>query len=276
MDFNKNTIDKNVIFTFWCDGPLDDFSKLCIKSWCRLGYDVHLYKYDDFKIDETEMPFLSVYDANEIVEKPDLNTVQEIADYFRFIKLYKHGGTWIDSDLLLLKRLPTDDTIISSEHCKLFGSYSPKDRKLTPNIGVLRFKAAHPVMTKTVVAINRLIKKKYNSNSNNNSLMKKFQKVVLKEYRDLVSHPNDYCGISWAYVKELYIKADLIDFSKSANPHKKFGIDQQNIDYLLSNSYGIHLWRNLYKTKNIKEQEIENSTFQKIIDYINENGKMEF
>jgi len=269
-------MNKNIVFTMWVEGPLDYFTKLSIKSWCRLGYDVHLYKYADFEVDADELPYIDVFDASEIVKKPNLSSYQEIADYFRFYKLLKLGGTWLDSDLILLKRLPQEDVIISSEHCKIYGSYAPKGRTFTPNIGVLRFNRCHPVMVKTVVAINRMVKKGYTTNTNNNSIMKKFQKLVLEDYRFLVSPPELYCPISWAYVNELYTKEDLIDTSKCEKPHLKYGINQRQIDSILNSSYGIHLWRNLYLTKGLKEKEIENSTLSKIINYINKAGDIEF
>lgn len=270
-------MNKNVVFTLWVEGPLDFFSKLCIKSWCRLGYEVHLYKYADFEADADELPYIDVFDAKDIIKKPNLTSYQEIADYFRFYKLLKQGGTWLDSDMILLKRLPTEDIIISSEHCKLLGSFSPKGRDFTPNIGVLRLTRSHPVVIKTLVAINRMIKKGYTTNTNNNSLMKKFQKVVLSEYRFLVSPPDWFCPISWAYVNELYTEEDLWERTDSgSSPHLKFGINQRQIKPILNASYGIHLWRNLYLTKGLKDKEIEGSTFTKIIDFINKAGDIEF
>ena len=270
-------MNKNIVFTMWVEGPLDYFTKLSIKSWCRLGYDVHLYKYADFEVDADELPYIDVFDANDIVKKPNLTSYQEIADYFRFYKLLYHGGTWLDSDLILLKRLPQEDVIISSEHCKIYGSYAPKGRTFTPNIGVLRFPKHHSVMVKTVILIKRMVKKGYTTNTNNNSLMKKFQKLVLSDYRFLVSPPELYCPISWAYVNELYTEEDLWTSTNSnEKPHLKYGINQRQIDSILNSSYGIHLWRNLYITKGLKEKEIEGSTLSKIINHIDKSGDLEF
>ena len=132
-------------------------------------------------------------------------------------------------------------------------------------------------MVKTVILIKRMVKKGYTTNTNNNSLMKKFQKLVLSDYRFLVSPPELYCPISWAYVNELYTEEDLWTSTNSGEkPHLKYGINQRQIDSILNSSYGIHLWRNLYITKGLKEKEIEGSTLSKIINHIDKSGDLEF
>ena len=235
----------NIVFTLWVDGFLDEFTKLSIRSWLKLGYEVDLYMYsepealDISEFDDLDVNFL---DANDYVEKPPLTNYAEIADYFRFNLLLKEGGTWLDSDLVLLKRLPEDEIIISSEHARQCNCYSPKDRDWTANIGVLRFPAYSLIILNTVTRINTAINRGLKSNSNRNNLMKIFQTVIHKNYRELVSMPNLYCPISWAYVKELYSEPDI-------NNVGKYGINQKDMTWIMENSIGIHLWRNLAISK---------------------------
>ena len=268
-------MNNNSVFSFWVEGELDFHSTICIKSWLKLGYDVTIFKYEDINTDNNKFPSVVFKDARQFCERPPFNKPQEIADYFRFAKLLKTGGTWLDSDELLLKRLPEDEVIISSEHCKRFGAYSPKNREKTPNIGVLRFPPNPPIIAETMKRFKRQIKRggiPENVNQNYNHLMKKFQAIILKEGRQLVSEPELYCPISWAYAKELYEKPDLWETKKfGSDPHKKFGIDQKQLQIILDKSYGIHLWRNLYHTRGYVDRPVNGSVFDKLCKMILDN-----
>ena len=235
----------NTVFTLWVEGFLDEFTILSVRSWLKLGYNVNIFMYSEpeaVDIAEFNSDAVTFWDANDFVTKPPLTNYQEIADYFRFNYLFSEGGTWIDSDLVLLKKLPNDPIIISSEHARQCNCYSPKDRDFTCNIGVLRFPHFQYVMLQTITKINSAINRGIKSNSNKNNLMKIFQKIIHSSYRELVSEPNLYCPISWAYAKELYTEPDIICKGK-------FGIKQQNMEWIYKNSIGIHLWRNLSITK---------------------------
>ena len=265
-------MNKNILFTLWVDGELDYHSKICIKSWIRLGYEVIVYKYEDIELEQQKYPLVVFKDAREFADKPPFEKPQEIADYFRFKKLLKDGGTWLDSDELLIKRLPDDDIIISSEHCKQTGTHVPKNRTKTPNIGVLRFPPSHPLVAATVKKYDRSVTKilkegfEFNVNNNNNHLMKKFQDIVLKSYRHLVSEPEVYCPISWAYSKDMYEQPDLWiqpKFTKDP-PHQKFGINQKQLQPILNTAVGIHMWRNLYKHRGYCDRPIDGSVFDQL------------
>ena len=255
------------VFSFWVEGSLDYHSTICIKSWIKLGYTVTIFKFHDINIDLEKFPLVLFKDARQFCELPPFKKPQEIADYFRFAKLEKEGGTWLDTDELLLKCLPDDEVIISSEHCKKYGAYAPANREYTANIGVLRFPPKHPLIVETMKRLNKQVKKggipKSHTNDNYNYLMKKFQLLVHKEYKHLISPPNLYCPISWAYAKDLYEKPDLWETKKFGDdPHKKFGIEQKQLQYILDNSYGIHLWRNLYHTRGYCDRPVHGCVFE--------------
>jgi len=244
------------LFTLWIQSGLDEFTKLCIKSWLRLDYHVKLYCYEEpIGLDLIEFPNVEWLDASDIVPMPPIDNYASIADYFRFYYLKNYGGTWIDSDELLLRHLPESEIIISSEASKLIGAYKTKDRIFSPNIGVLRFPKNHIIMEKTLERVEKAINRGIKNNSNYNSLMKIFQKIIIKDYLHLVSDYNEYCPINWSYAKELYTQSDII----STNKH---GIVQNNMEWILINSIGIHLWRNIYKNKNLTP--LKNCVFLKL------------
>lgn len=257
-------MNKNELFTLWVEGELDEFTKLCLKSWLRLGYTIKLFMYDEpSPLDISEFPQVQFLDASDIIEyNEELESYAEQADWFRFNYLYLNGGTWIDTDEFLIKKIPDHNIIISSEACKKTGAYAVKGRDFTPNIGVLRFPKGNKIIEETINKCENAIKKELKSNSNRNSLMKIFQKIVLKTCPKLVSHPFEYCPISWAYVKDIYCLPNI----KSTN---KFMIVQPDMGYIIQHSVGIHLWRNLALQKGYYDKKIDNCIFNKLLGLVN-------
>lgn len=241
----------NILTCLWIKGDLPDLQKHCLKSWLRLNYKVNLHSYDPDSINFNH--------ENLTIIKEDLNlrtmhsngNLPE-SDYWRFKHLYENGGTWIDFDMFLLKRLPDKDLIISSEHAKQIGAFKRKvDR--TPNIGIMRFPKGDKILKKTIDKIEKMNKE----NLSCNSFMKVFQKLVEKNepYNKNIADPNDYCPISWAYAKDIYKETSLTG--------EKYGIKQKPLNEIFDQAYSIHLWHNIKRTKNYEP--IENSVYDQII-----------
>jgi len=270
-----NNNNDNEVFTLWCQSKLDDFTILSIKSWLTVGYKVKLYSYESIDkssriiFEGQDVEFLN---ANHILQESMVTSCEHyanIADYFRFSRLEQEGGIWLDSDLVLLKRLPNSAIIISSERCKAIGAFVPKNRDKTPNIGCLKFPPLHPLISYTVTQIEkRLLVGTKEVNNNNNSLMKIFQRRVVKFkhiYWNHVTEPNVYCPINWSYVKEMYHKPDLvIDPLLGLKESFKFGMVQYPINDILERSVGIHLWRNIYNNKGYNETITPDCVFNRI------------
>ena len=108
-------MDKKV-FSFWYSKlGSKGFSKLellCIKSWLDKGYIFELYTYnlDDilFKKLDTLFENFKLKDANEIIPFDELfyddrgAGLAAFSDYFRFVKIARGGGIWVDMDMLCL------------------------------------------------------------------------------------------------------------------------------------------------------------------------------
>ena len=73
----------------------------------------------------------------------------------------------------MLKKLPKDEIIISSEHCRKNGVFSRPDTDRTADIGIMRFPKCDPILLQTMNKIR-------NSRAmvRNISYMKIFQKLV--------------------------------------------------------------------------------------------------
>lgn len=79
------------IFTFW-EGQMPDYIKLCMKTW-------------DF--DYTVLNYQNLHDYIDIpVDKLQSFTLPQIADVVRVHVLRDYGGYWLDTDTILIDKLP--------------------------------------------------------------------------------------------------------------------------------------------------------------------------
>ncbi|MEL7214386.1 MAG: hypothetical protein AAGJ96_00445 [Pseudomonadota bacterium] len=100
--------------TLWVYGHLSALERMCLRSMLAQGHQVTLYTYDDV----AGVPDGVVQrDANEILSlgpyEPDmLLPGATIADIFRLTLMQKTDEVWMDSDMLLLRPLATEETHI--------------------------------------------------------------------------------------------------------------------------------------------------------------------
>ena len=234
------------LFTLWI-GKLNPISRICIKSWLLLGYKptiyVDLLDYDN----ELNNDNIILKDYRDIMAG-DPEDILPFSDLWRYTRLFKLGGTWIDADMYLLKMLPDTPTIISSERTCLKGAYKRTIEEI-PNIGVLRLPAGDLLLKECIDKIQKRKTKNIKINSN----MFVFQKLLLKKYINYPIYPAiDFCGVNWSNIKDLY---------HSDTFTSKYGKKVNQIDEILENAYGIHLWEQL----SIKKYKIN-------FDKVNENS----
>ncbi len=238
--------NKNEIFTLWVKNPPTNIQIRCWKSWLNLGYNVSIF-CDDILLLPVEIvsrckilsPHLNSFPSFTFNEE----NLLQCADLWRFIQLKELGGTWVDSDLYLLKRLPEDDIIISSEFTPQAGGRKCKN-PLRPNIGVLRFPPNDPFLVDVVKKLLPTTKADLSTNANQTSKMYKFIKLLNSEkwqkYNEFVATPDVYCPIPYSFAKEIYEKDWMSDFKP------KYGLDFYN---KTEKTRGIHLWANIVRNK---------------------------
>ena len=97
----------NVYKSLWIGQALSPLERVCIKSFITKGETFELYCYADVKgVPEG----CTIKDANHILNKDsiffDKNTGSPapFSDWFRYELLKKTGGTWVDTDVFLLKK----------------------------------------------------------------------------------------------------------------------------------------------------------------------------
>jgi len=230
---------REIIKSLWIGLYLNQLSELALMSWLRLDYEIHLYveklnlpKYMEKYMDLGQ---LKILDCNTILEYNG-GEICPYSDIFRY-KLLLKGATWCDMDLVLIRRLPNDSIIISSEHTFQSGAFKSA-KTYTPNIGVLRFPPAHPCIESTIKKIENKL-----STSTGTDNMVIFKKFVNKFLGEHVSPAEHYCPVPFWQTKELYY---------SDNYLIKYGVNTPNNKHILDNCYGVHMWNNItYNKHNI-------------------------
>lgn len=131
------TIPRNELVTFWLDGSLGAVERACLRSALRQGHAVALYCYDR----PPGVPEgVAVRDAAEILPPSSIirhegGSPALFANLFRYELQRRALGTWIDTDVYLLRPLDV-------ERPYLFGWESARHI----NNAVLRLPAASPLI----------------------------------------------------------------------------------------------------------------------------------
>tara|TARA_R110000764_G_scaffold35138_1_gene78450 strand:- start:2327 stop:3793 length:1467 start_codon:yes stop_codon:yes gene_type:complete len=251
---------REIIKSLWIGLHLNNISELCINSWLRLNHEVHLYidglnlpKYMKRYLESGQLKF---FKASDIMKYKKGSEILPFSDLFRYKLLHKLGGTWCDTDMFLLRRLPKDKIIISSENTFQSGAFKSA-LPYVPNIGVLTFPVGDQFLENLIFKIENS-KKKIEFCDN----MIVFRKLLKKhEYFDLVSDPLDYCPLPWWSSKESYYD----------NKYKeKYSVETPSNDLMIENAIGIHLWNNFTFNKHaIDFNKIHTeSLYQKLYDLI--------
>ena len=253
------------VFTLWL-GDTNPICRLCISSWLKLGYTVKIYvdlqNLDKFFSNEMKLSNVILIDYKTILDLP-LDNLLQFTDYFRFKRLMEEGGIWLDADMFLLKPIPNNNIIISSERTQQSGAFKSSIKEI-PNIGCLKFPPNDPLM---VHCVNKI--------KNSKSLSKKIQKNMFifqrairfnndfTHYKEYVTPAVEYCPINYDNVKNIYNDEPFVS---------KYKKEITYFPKILETSTGIHLWENLSLNKykidfnNIHPQ----SVFNKLKNIVNE------
>ena len=231
----------------WIEGRVPRLQRACLKSYIQLGYEINLYT---FTPDELGVKHKNIFfkDAGSVLDRQFSNHLH-YADLFRYILLHAEGGIWIDADMFLLRKIPDDKIIISSQHCNKTGAYKKENTNKTANIGLLKVDKGDILLSKTIT---KCLKSK--AKLGDLSYMNFFIEMIKKlDYEKYVVEPDVYCPIPWANAKELY-KKDNREFTS------KYGMDVECWECVTQKAIGIHLWNNIYNKKKLFIE--ENSPFE--------------
>ncbi len=116
-EYHISTEVNNNIFIYWANGfdNAPELVKICVSQVKKLysdSYNIHLIDDNNIKDYVTLNSRILNYYKNKKI------TIQTFSDILRFNLLYKYGGCWFDSTLLMLEKFPLKEMILK------YGYYS--------------------------------------------------------------------------------------------------------------------------------------------------------
>ena len=231
----EKEVEEEILNTFYTGySEIPKYYLMCINSWLNLKYKVNIHT----NISISNLP--NKVNIVKVESNDELQPAQQ-ADLFRYKYLLDNPKQiWIDLDMFLVRRLPKQDYIISSEQPNRKGGYKT-DKPNTPNIGVLK-------LADTSILKETLKKCKALKNKDKVTCYMKIFINLLPKY-NLEDHVSDwqvFCPLDWSNVKEAF----------NGKPLKsKFGKEVIQIDEIKNNSniIGVHLWGSFIKKYDIQE-----------------------
>jgi len=237
-----NFPDKNVLFSVWIKNKPNENIIDCIQSWLDVGYIVLLFTENNLQLSFKSHENLYFLDIDEYNIAPNyLKEFPQIySDYFRYNFLKVFGGTYIDSDIFLLKRLPDNDIIINTEYTNQSGAFKSNDIMRATN-NLMRFPKNDELISSLVKLINS--KEIKSNNKNNTVLLVPYIQLLKKKYTNYQQyylHPKLLSPYSFSTIKHLGLNDGITH---------KFNVPVANIRDVVDNSIGIHLYNNLHSSR---------------------------
>lgn len=201
-------IPKIIHYCWFGEAKMPTLLRRCIESW-----EVHLPDYKIVRWDESNAKF----DCDYVERAYNAKKWAFVSDYIRLQVIYEYGGIYLDTDIFLLRSLDnflTQSCFFVAEHKKSIG------------LGVFGAVKQDPFIEKCL--------KEYQNHSG------KFIPIP-----KLVSDAFfEYVGSDVEFSQDLFIKNVAI-FEPNyfyALPYEKLFDIHKYRNYLVSNSYGVHLW----------------------------------
>ena len=107
----------------WVEGSLSIMEQLCLNSFLRNGYEVHLYTYKpvgNIPDGVVTLPAVEILPDIDVFKSLDFagrsTSYTALADLFRLELLYQRGGWWFDMDMICLQHMlpPVPFTVAST------------------------------------------------------------------------------------------------------------------------------------------------------------------
>ena len=122
---------QSCVNSMWIGNVLSDMENLCISSFLSYGYRFNLYVYEEVK----NLPVgVVILDGNEILHKskifyyknePGKGSFSAFSNLFRYALLQKHGGIWVDMDVVCVGRFDEFSSIALASQLNSNGTQTP-------------------------------------------------------------------------------------------------------------------------------------------------------
>lgn len=104
--------EREHVTAFWSSQPLTDMAAFCLRTIVRQGHPVTLFTFDRLAELATKVPAgIRLGDAAEFLDRDIYEEclaraeIRYASDLFRYASLFRLGGWWLDTDIVLLKPL---------------------------------------------------------------------------------------------------------------------------------------------------------------------------
>lgn len=248
---------KLVIQSLFLGNDLSRMEYYSIKSFLVLGYEFHLYTYNQVKnIPEGT----KIKDASKIIPKKDIFTLKSLSlpflDIWRYKLLYLKGGYCVKNDMIALKRFDFKEPFIFSSERSI------QKGEITPNICVLKappksefYKDAYEK------SIAYYLKNKKNYKLKNIRIIKSLIKKY--KYEKYVKMPKVFCNLDWWHSKEAFMNIQKYP--------SKYGINAPSKASMFNGPYTINFWSDRITKKyglSLNKKYDDNSLWEMMIKYI--------
>lgn len=218
----------NIVQSLWIGTSLPPLQRLSIQSFLEHGHEYHLYAYEEV----ADVPKgTTICDASTILPKGSIFCYQHgfgkgsysaFSNMFRYKLIFEKGGWWVDTDVVCLRRFDFEDEYVFATE----------------------YEDAHTVLTATCA-------------------FKSPPGAELLDYCFRVCDSKNKDELRWAEIGPYLFDKAIKRFSLTShlvpvhvfNPINYFeftDILRPNFDVSrLANSYGVHLWNQMWKSDNI-------------------------
>ncbi|MEM5390081.1 hypothetical protein VSR68_42235 [Paraburkholderia phymatum] len=202
--------------SFWHGPELSPYEHACLKSFAAYGDEVSLYCYRT----PTNVPAnIHIKDAGAVVPRESTQyfrfngtpSLAHFADYFRYVMFTRTDEIWVDTDMLLLRRLNLHET------ANLAGKETP-DSVCT---AILRLDSQDPRLSTLIGRVEAMKEKNINWGETGPRLL------------------TAVYGLGNSYSPQYFYPVHFDDYYKVFLP--RFA---DECAHLCSNAYTLHLWNN--------------------------------
>jgi hypothetical protein len=128
-----------MVYSFHGGPPLNIWERCCLQSFADYGHETVLFSYDRLDVPrgvqlESAADIISIEQRDRFfAAAPELYS--QFSDFFRYEVLHRHGGWWVDTDVLCRSsHLPTEPVVVGETQPGKIGT------------AIMRFPAEHPIM----------------------------------------------------------------------------------------------------------------------------------
>ena len=245
-------IPKIIHYCWFGNNEKPQLVKDCIKSWKEILPDYEIIEWNESNSDFTNFFVKRAY---------KLKKWAFVSDYVRLEKLYEHGGVYLDTDMLLVKKI---DVLLDT---KMFVG---GEDDYTINAAIVGVCKKHDFV-KTLLAKYDKIKMNRFTNLFNITI----PKIITSTYRNKFNYKGKFDKV--VENKELIVyPKDYFYPLPSSSIYKR--IDYK--DFLTVNSYSVHLWGESWLLPNefelIRKKKYVSGFKQMFYSFSHQNNKLRY